>query len=181
MPNFINQILEDEMKKISWITVLLVFLFSLTGCTAIQDMFRKDVLDGVVGQTYNTKWFDFTINEITTAEVYNEYLPPDESYQFVVVNITEENTFGEALSMSCWDFKLEAEGMKESDEYAREDFKDDPKVMPTSFELAPGSSVEYQLVFCVPKEIHDISLVYLEIDEDNKAGSTYQVNYTLPE
>jgi hypothetical protein len=144
-------------------------------------MFRKDVLDGVVGETYETKWFAFTVNGVTTADTYNEYLPPDETYRFVVINLTEDNTFGEALSMSCWDFKLEAEGMKENDMYARNDFKDDPKVMPTSFELAPDESVDYELVYCVPKTIRDISLVYVEIDEDNKTGSTYRVNYTIPE
>jgi hypothetical protein len=163
------------------VAVLMAVLLSLSGCSSIQDMFRKDVLDGVVGVTYTTKWFDFTVNEITTTEVFNEYLPPDETYRFVVINITEKNTFGEALSISCWDYKLEADGMDENDMYARDDFKDDPNVMPTSFELASDESVDYDLVYCVPKAVRDVSLVYVEIDEDNKTGSTYRVNYTLPE
>jgi hypothetical protein len=149
------------------------------GCNAPIDE-RESVLDGTILQTYSTQWFDFTVISVRTSKQIDQYLPYADAYQFLIVTILEKNTYNEAIPMSCWDFCLEAQALKEEDRWARSDFEGDPTIMPTQFILEPGESIAYDLIFCIPENLPSVGISYSEIDEKNQEGATFIVNFDVP-
>ena len=138
--------------------------------------FIKGDVTGELNKSYSTQWFDFTIKSIKTAYSYAGY-ENNEGYKYVVVAISETNTFDEPIPMGTFDFYLTAEGLSEEDGLPYEPFDD--RMMPSEFELAVGESVDYDLVFEIPDEIIDISFVYIELDEEENVGATFTIKHSL--
>ena len=156
--------------------------FSLTGCgdvgSNIKSFLKGDVV-GEMNKTYSTQWFDFTIKSIKSAYVYENY-EVEEGYKFVLVRVSETNTFHEPIPMSCSDFYLDAVGIIEEDKYPYSPFEDeDSMMMPAEFTLSLNETVEYDVVFSIPDNIMEISFIYEEIDIEENIGATFTIKHSL--
>lgn len=189
------------LKRILVIIMVLVLSFAVAGCSssgsgngsdekagltgALDDLagninnFIKGNVTGELNKTYSTQWFDFTIKTIKTAYDYNGY-SANEGYKFVVVDVTEKNTFDEPIPMSVDDFEMHAVGLEEIDQWPLDPFEDEPgRMMPWEFDLAVGETVNYDVVFVIPEDIYDVEFIYIEIDEYDQIGATFTIKHSL--
>ncbi|MDR0949078.1 MAG: DUF4352 domain-containing protein [Lachnospiraceae bacterium] len=167
------------VKRFKILVTFILTLCFLCSCANAQPP-NEDVTDGILSETYHTQWFDFTVKDVRSTTLFNQYSPYDETYQFLIVTIEETNTYKDPLPMSCWDYKLEADSLQEEDHWARSDFEEDPNIMPTQFELEPNETVTYELVYCIPIGLDEVTIVFTEIDEKDRVGATYRVKFTVP-
>lgn len=169
-------------KAITAIILITALILPFSGCeraesiTATAKSFIKGDVTGELNKQYSTKWFDFTVKSIRTAYEYAEY-EADEGYKFVIVEISETNTFDEKIPMSAYDFVINADNLSEEDSWPIEPLDD--KMMPENFDLAVGENAEYDVVFLIPDEIIDVRFIYVELDENEKIGATFTINHSL--
>lgn len=168
------------MKR--FLTVVLAMSISLgaagcgdaidAGVQEIGSLLSKDV-EGEVGSTYRTEWFDFTIN---TLELQDEYKgeTAEDGYQYAVANVTTKNTWDgdEEIPMGTFDFYLYTDNQEEAifPEYAWDDI-----MMPEEYFLQPEEEATYDAVFLVPAEASAAYFVYLEIDEYDSTGAEFKI------
>ena len=167
-------------KTIRSIAVLMVLVLSLSfsACSEVQSFIKGDVT-GELNKTYSTQWFDFTVKSIKTAYSYGEFYT-DDGWKFVIVRVSEKNTFNTAIPMSAYDFFLKAEGLEEEDGWPLSPLEgSEDTMMPEEFEIRIGGSAEYDVVFSIPDEITDISFIYEEIDDKQNVGATFTIKHSL--
>ena len=167
-------------KKVSFLFLaLFVVMMSITGCgggpanlvnTAVQ-LLAGDVT-GEIGKTYATDWFRFTIHSIEEVDSYAGHTPADDWILYDVV-ITETNIFDESIPMGTFDFYMDDPSFEEFI-WAMEPL--DGSMMPESFDLEPGDTVQYHMVFEIPAEVTDLVLMYTEIDERETEGRTFTIH-----
>lgn len=171
-------------RTIAGIILAIALLLSFSGCSqggsgttldSVKSFLKGDVV-GELNKSYSTKWFDFTVKSIKTAYTYGDY-DAEQGYKFVIVTVSETNTFDEPIAMGAYDFEIAADGLLEEDRYPYAPFTD--KMMPEEFELAVDETVEYDVVFIIPDEIIDIRFIYVEIDENENIGATFTINHSL--
>ncbi len=168
-------------RKLSALILLFTVLVTFTGCTEVQSFLKGDVT-GELDKTYSTQWFDFSVNSIETAYEYGgETL--EEGYKFVIAEVTERNTFDEAIPMSCYDFEINGEGIEGEDIYPAdpEYFSLSVLMMPSEFQLEVDEIIVKDVVFVIPEDVLDIQFVYIELDEDQNVGATFKIEHTLSE
>jgi hypothetical protein len=126
---------------------------------------------GKIGREYNTRWFGFTVESARMVDEYAGYEPAEGNALLDVV-LSEKNTFDDGISMSSWDFYVDA---TDFEDYAWPIDAADETMMPDEFELAPGESVKYHVVYEVPAGAEEMSLVYREEDENDKTFRTFSI------
>lgn len=133
------------------------------------------------GQTVQTAFFNVTINQVTTAEEIEGYVPENSEHCFAVVNITVENTFEDfdSITMLCNDFELTWDALEGETTFPEYQFYDGQ--LPNEYNLAYGESKTGNLIFIVPKEVYAYQMKYYEIWDDNFIGNTYYMNFLLPQ
>ena len=153
-----------------------------TGCSSIQQKAKQIATDWKADgreygeettysteDTVQTAFFKVKVNSVTTQDEIqgenDEYVPQDVAHQFVVVNITVENTYEDfdSITMFCDDFELTWEQL------------------PDSYELKYGESKTGNLIFITPRNIKDYQMKYYEIWDDNFIGNTYYINFSITE
>ena len=179
-------------KQVIAVVLVLAMVLCLTACSdagekvnsvasgvagSVKSFIKGDVT-GTLNKSYSTQWFDFTVHSIKTAYSYSGY-DVDDGWKFVIVNVTETNTFGEPIPMSVYDFELGTEIPEEEDRWPLEPLDDSPQMMPEEFELADGESATYDVVFVIPDEIVDISFIYVELDDTDATHATFTIKHSL--
>ena len=182
---------EKNMKKIAIIFLSFFFSFFSTGCV-VQEKVKKFATDWKAdGREYGkekvyspddiveTAFFKLKINSITTESEIEGYVPEDAAHQFIVLNVTIEDTDKnfESIKMLCDDFELtwaELEGETTFPEYQ---FYEEQ--LPDSYDLTYGESKTGNLIFITPRNVTNYQLKYYELWDDNFVGNTYYVNFDI--
>lgn len=181
------------MRKISivFLTALLCIFFA--GC-GIQQKIKGIATDlkadgREYGQeftfsqndTVETAFFNVKINSVKTLREIEGFVPEDNAHQFIVVNVTIENTYDafDSISMFCDDFELTWEGLEGETTFPEYHLYDEQ--LPDSYELKYGESKTGNLVFITPRSITDYQMKYYEIWDDNFIGNTYYINFAVEE
>lgn len=172
--------------------MMLLFWLCILGCglaacgtdkngSKISDDGRSygGLIHGEIGEKLETAFFDMTVEGV---EKYDTYQFNDGLYQaeegntYLVVTLTLENTYDEAISMSLTDFVLDFEG-NESEEiligYGRANLNQD-SFMDNIFTLKEEETVTKSIVYVV-KDIETYTLRYSEYYEDEFKGDTFEV------
>jgi hypothetical protein len=168
-------------KKISFIIILLVFVFSLAGCSTVSGLLGSSGVDnGEIGKKYSTKWFDFEIKDYYVTDTYAGY-DSFENYKYLVFTIWEKNTYKENIPMAPGDFLLESDELLEEDTYpygaSGLDYYE--RCMPDTFELTPKEESEYEVVFEIPDEVMEVAIYYTEVDDEGKEGNVFRIPLSL--
>lgn len=181
------------MRKIG-IVLLAMFLCVFNSGCVIQEKVKKIATDWKAdgreyGQesvyspddTVKTAFFNVKVNNITTESEIEGYVPEDAAHQFIVVNMTVENTYEDfdSITMFCDDFELTWDELEGETTFPEYQFYE--QQLPDSYELKYGESKTGNLVFITPRNITDYKLKYYEIWDDNFIGNTYYINFAIPE
>jgi hypothetical protein len=158
----------EAIKKIRiFITVIALVMIAVGfGYSKMQE---RGTVPCEVGREYKTRWFSFTVESISRVEKYADY-EPDEGFALIDVLISEKCTFQGTTVMSTSDFYLDSE---EFEEYVWPIDAIDGTMMPEEFEMKRDDSAQYHMVYEVPGEAENLSLVYEETDEKGKVYRTF--------
>ncbi len=127
-----------------------------------------------------TSFFKFRVNDSFIAYDVNDYVPEDEGYTHLCVNITLTNTTKTTIPVGVYDFVAYwGEGEDEYDFAIDEEFTQGQ--YPLDMQLAAGESVTGDVYFIVPDSKTQFSLEYLEVYDDDFEGNKYIVKITDPE
>ena len=137
------------------------------------------LLDGEIGDTLSTAFFDFKVNSAKLEDSY-EGLTPAEGKKFAVVDIWVKNTMRESIPMFDTDFVL-IYGDGEND-YAFPVTTDAPekqtgKMLASEYTLGINEETQGILVYEVPEDIEE-AFVYFEEYFDNGEYGEYYTVYT---
>jgi len=164
------------------LTLILVFV-GLAGCSnepkksraELQESISKYIagdITGKIGESYNTKWFEFTIHSIDKVDSFAGYEAKDD-HQLYKVLIAEKNISDEILAMGTFDFYMDDPGFEE---FIWAIAPLDDTMMPEEFDLKPGESAEYVMIFEVPVDTAELALMYTEYFENEGIGATFAID-----
>lgn len=131
--------------------------------------FMSRDVNGKVGKTYSTTWFEFAIESVKTITEYDDYIPAEGNVLYDVL-IKEKNIYEGAIPMGTFDFHLFSPALNET--FLPLDPLDE-NMMPAEFSLEVGKTVEYHMIYEVPQDASDLSLKYIEVDDEDKKGKTF--------
>lgn len=130
------------------------------------------------GDKVSTYWFDFTVDQVETADFFGSYTAR-EGCRLAVCHLTIKNTFDEDVPMGWADFVLqwestgedagssgEMEGAYTLPQYTQDQFLDE-------YTLEKGGQREGLLVFEVPQGVSRAALVFQELYADGENASQY--------
>jgi len=175
-----------RLKSLASLLAMALVLIFLAGCgdiisfsdpavrrretrrATIADFLSGDVT-GETGETYQTRWFDFTIHSIDEVDSYAGH-DAQEGYQLYKVQASLKNTSDDAIPMGTFDFYM--------DDPAFEEFiwpiaPLDDTMMPEQFDLELGEIVQYIMIFEVPAKTTELALVYTEFSENEYIGTSF--------
>ena len=163
------------MKRLFKLLTTALLVVSCAACgnsNSVSGIVNKDVVtptdgyaEGGIGDTMRTAWFDFTVNRAELKDSYGSVVPND-GETLLVVNVTLNNTFTEAIPMFDSDFQAQW-GADGDDDYRFPVTFDDPTMiekgmLEAEYELGAGKTVTGDLVFSVPGGQSEYSLSFLE-------------------
>jgi len=177
------------MKKILSLLLACTLAMSvLAGCgssgsgTAANAITAKDGLaEGKLGDTFATKWFNWTATGAELADSYGT-LKAGDGCTYLIVHATVENTFGEEVPMYANDFQLIwGDG---DDDNARPlngllDLNTQKEMFPTEYALAKGETRTGDSVFKVPAGITSFGYAFCEYLEDGSEGDVFVVYFDV--
>lgn len=168
-------------KKICLLILAMLFVFS--GCDIvsfrspaekrkedISNYLAKDVA-AKTSETYQTKWFSFTIETIKKVNFYGGY-KAKKDHQLYEVQILIKSNWEDPIPMGTYDFYMDA---PDFEEYIWGIAPLDDAMMPEKFNLNPSESVQYVMVFEVPIASAHLTLVYTESYESGKDGKSFSI------
>lgn len=197
-----------NMKKFAALFLAVIMTFSLSACGSgnnndrNSDRDNRDTVEdsnsteesskvnnfrnnsgrtaGSVGDTMSTQWFDFTVNSVSAYG--NEYLgyTTERGLRLLVVNVTIENTFDDVNPMFDDDFSISWGGPDGYYDYPvtdAESLSDD--ILPSEYYMNPGDKVTGDLLFEVPAEETDLTISYVEIDDQDNVYDTFNVSFQV--
>ena len=172
------------MKKLYPVLLALVLALALTSCGGGQS-----ASEGRVGDTMETYFFDFTVNEAYLCTDYEGYLPSD-GCNLLAAEVTVKNTGRSSIEMYDWDFQVQWGDGDEDFGYPitldpetyeeREPVSDEQ--LPGTYSLGVNEERSGLLVYEVPADAVDFSISYLELfddgSEEGEEGDLYFVYFT---
>lgn len=176
-----------KMKRFVSLLLAAFMVLALAGCSSLglgSTDSDEPKLDGYLGDTLSTYWFDFTVNDAYLCDEYEGYTPAD-GYRMLVVSLSLKSTVSFSVSMFQSDFPiLWAEGDSSDGDWPIYAFTDEQ--LPDEYSLGINQSKSGLLVYEVPEDKKDFSLAFMEVfeDEDNedgREGETYFVDFTPTE
>ncbi len=174
------------MKNLVRFAVSGLLVLSLAGCgSSAQSSDENKKLEGGMGETLSTMFFDVTLNDAYQTDSVNEVLAGKDT-TFLVTDITVKNTTSSAIDMADSDFWVKwGDGTSDYDApitaYGEDTGLTD--ALPSKYSLAAGEETTGKLVFVVDKGLSDFSLLtedyYSQGDGEPQKGDTYTFNFTL--
>lgn len=142
---------------------------------------KEQQTDFQVGEKVSTYWFDFTVDQVETADRYETYVPA-EGNRLVVCGVTLKSTFKEPVPMNWADFVLlweDPEGgfSSQSEPAGMDGVYPLPALsqeqLPDEYEIEKGKTLTGDLVFEVPAQVTRASLVFQELFAEGESENEY--------
>lgn len=167
------------------ISILSIFLF--TGCNSIKDTLantdeNKNIIakngyaEGKIGDTLESKFFEYTVQSAQYVEEYAGYKPSDGNVLIDTV-IMVKNIFGKEITMFSKDFQIQWNNGEKDFGYPIEAI--DATMIPQEFKLKKKAAKQYHCVYEVPKGYTKYSISYLEYFDHDKKGDFFFVYFEL--
>jgi len=136
----------------------------------ISDFLSEDVT-GETGETYQTKWFDFTIDSIDEIDSYAGHTA-EEGNRLLKVQVAETSTWDETITLGTFDFYMDDPSFEE---FIWPITPKDSTMMPEKFDLEPGATVQHVMIFDVPTNTTELALMYTEYYDNKDIGNTIMI------
>ncbi len=173
--------------------IIAIAAIILTG-VILQAVFGVKIRTGEIGETVETKWFNFTVHEAYVVD--GEYSDGEETYtvpdgsRIVVAELTVKNTTNDTLTMYDDDFVLHLTDTEYTEPLDAREYGvyfDTPSVkmfvfagIDQSYNLDPGESARGLLVFEIDAGDRNATLNYQEINENGKISAQYNIPIPVP-
>ena len=175
-------------KSLALLLLLALVFISLAGCSHTisftspaekrKDSISSFIADNITGDvaaktgdSYTTKWFEFTVHSIEKTDTYADYTAK-EGHQLYKAVISLKSTWNESLSMGIFDFYVDAPDYQE---YIWAVPPLDDAMMPEEYALTPSETVQYIIIFEAPIGTVGLSLNYTENFDDGNDGVTFSI------
>ena len=145
-----------------------------------------EVIELTTNDVMHSDFFDLKVNSVATADELEDYVPVDDSYTFLVVNVSITNTFDQDDPMSYADFPVVWGGVTfpvdweqvGDDEYAIPE-SDFTTALPDEYNIEAGGTVTGDLIYTVPKDLGSVTMEYYDLYSDEFRGNTFlmTINY----
>ncbi|MDR1616602.1 MAG: hypothetical protein LBR98_06275 [Syntrophomonadaceae bacterium] len=136
---------------------------------------QNENVQGIIGATYATQWFEFTVAYINLPSRYAGYTPADGKI-LVDVFMKEKGLFEEPVLMGTFDFYMDSSTFEE---YVYPLDPIDDSMMPLEFYLAKDQTAEYHMIYEIPGDTSDLQLMYTELNAEEQEGATFTVSLHL--
>ena len=161
-------------KRIMASFVFALLLVSLSGCKVLSSLgLGGGPVEGEIGTKMTTEWFEFTVKSAEIVDSYADYTA-SEGYKLLEVVVTEKNISSDTLPMGTYDFLLDDPA--DAAYYVSALDPLDDKMMPLDFDLKPGETVTYHLLFEVDAASSGYKFLYTEYFTDESEGKTFIVD-----
>jgi len=128
-------------------------------------------VSAATGETYTTKWFEFTVHSIDKMDTYMDY-KAKEGHQLYKILITVKSIWDTTIPMGLFDFYMDAPDFTE---YIWAISPLDSTMMPEEYSLEPSQSVQYVMIFEAPTDTVGLALLYTENHDDGSDGATFSI------
>ena len=139
------------------------------------------LLDGEVGDTLETAFFDFKFNSVKKVSSY-EGITPADGNQLIVANVTIHNTMRSSLPMFDSDF-LMVYGDGDNDYAYPVTFDDASKasgeMLESEYSIGINKTVTGDLVYEIPADITSGYFYFEEYFDNGEYGEYYTVSFNL--
>lgn len=143
-------------------------------------VYESETIIGELGDTMSTYWFDFSVDEAVLTNEY-EGSTPSAGRVYLVLTMTMENTFYEAVPMYRGDFDVEWDDPDaESYETPVMIFINGEELTEDSYEIPYADLVDATMVFEVDKGYDEFVVYFDEYFADDTLGNVLGV-YFVPE
>ncbi len=169
----------SRFRRLSAICLVLIVLLSACG----PKKTTGGVKDGKIGQTIETFFFSFVVEDAYLCEQYEGFTPPD-GKELLVARVTVSNTDSKPVPMEDMDFQ--AQWNDEAEEAFAIPITMDPATkkeipavseaqLPYEYDLAVGETRSGDLVFVVPAGCTGLSISTADSFRDGRKGDSYFV------
>jgi hypothetical protein len=172
-----------RIKILLFLLILALIVSTFSGCKfisfsdpvkkrrkSISDLIAGDVT-GKAGETYKTQWFEFTAESIDTVDAYAGRKAKD-GHRLYKIPIALKSVWNETIPMGLFDFYMDA---PDFEEYIWAIAPLDETMMPEKFDLKPGETIQYVMIFEAPADAAGLALLYTENYANGKDGATYAI------
>jgi len=125
---------------------------------------------GKVGNEYATKWFNFTVNSMSTNTSFAGHTAADGN-KLVIANITITNTFGTPQTFGTFDWFVMGDGSAEI--YPLPPLNN--SMMPENFEIKADETVTCDVVVEFPEDLKNPFFMYTEVDEQGSVFASFKI------
>lgn len=178
------------MKKFSIFIFLAIFTLSLAACGTVnqstdevaqtvnaQGREYDNLVTAEVGETTTNAFFEWTVSSVRTAYEIDGYTPA-EGTKYVIADISTKNiTYHNDLPLGNYDYIIAWGAGDEEWDWSLYEFTDG--MYPDDVVVEVGKTVEGMLIFVVPEDVKDVSIIYEEIYDDDFVGNTYSYDIVL--
>ncbi len=127
-----------------------------------------------VGEAVQNAFFTMTVDKVEKVSEVEGYGTGIDGMDFLILDVTIQNTFGDVIDMFTSDFTVEwGTGDEDWDPGFVKSFEDQ---LEDEWTMADGETVSGKLYFAVPAEKEEFRLAYTEVWADSFIGDTYLVD-----
>lgn len=182
------------MKKFGIFLAAMLMSLSLTACSdAVSDILESrgaasgsgsssgssssgtGYIEGDLGDTMKTAWFDFELDSAVLQSEYDGYVP-EAGDKLLVLDVTMENTFNEPVPMFDNDFDVEWDD-PDSYELPVLLYVDGDALDGEEYNLPRHGDTDVTMVFEVPEDVEEFILYFDEYYEDGTDGDVFAVYF----
>jgi hypothetical protein len=178
-----------RVKKGNWVLAMAVVLvLALTACGdsgsgsagGSASGSGDGYVEGRIGDVMSDRFFDFTVNSVYTCDSMGDYTP-ETGKKLLVAELTIKNTFNETIPMFDTDFQAQWDDQDDPDNAFANPVETvvSEDQLEADYDLGVEEERTGLLIFEVPKDLQDFSIVYLEEFDNDDTGSLYQVYFTV--
>ncbi len=175
-----EEVLKMKLRNKKWMLVAaMAVMMVLTAC---GDSSSEENKEGRIGDVLHSEFFDFTVNSVYICDTYEEYTP-EADHKLLVSELTIKNTFNETIPMFDTDFQaqwIDKDDQKNAFANPVETMVSEDQ-LESEYDLAVDEEKTGLLIFEVPKDFTDFSIVYLEEFDNGETGNLYEVFFTAKE
>lgn len=180
------------MKKILVIVAIVLLSLSITACGTTKSITEDvgkaltaqgreydNLISADVGETTTNVFFEWTVSSVWISYDIDGYAPPD-GYMYVVADISTTNiSYDNNMPLGNSDYIITWGPEDDEWDFSLEEFTNG--MYPDEASVEVGKTIKGILVFLVPADIKDVSIIYDEIYDDDFVGDTYSYDITLPD
>lgn len=178
------------MKKILTAVAVFMIILSLSACNTATDLIDDlntaidaegrdydNLITAKVGETTTNAFFEWTVSSVKAAFELDGYTPPD-GYMYIIADIKTKNvSYDNDMSLGNYDFYIVWGAGDDEWDWSLLEFTDG--MYPDEEYVEVGKGLEGMLVFLVPDDVEEVSIVFEEVYDDDFIGDIYSYDVVL--